>query len=160
MGARRPPHGAGGGVERLTLAGAARRWGLGDPQVRIGTLVGVAGGAVPLLLGPLKLGSQIPDPNENVYRLFMSFYALVFPAYVWLCMIPARGSRTADPTRRTLAVLAAVVLIAGPMFWLAFLGGRMAWALPGLAVVLLGRLFVRPGDAAATIAPATLGAGS
>ena len=29
-----------------------------------------------------------------IYRLFMAFYGLVFPAYVWLCMLPTREGET------------------------------------------------------------------
>jgi hypothetical protein len=77
-------------------------------------------------------------PDEVVYRLFMSFYALVFPAYVWLCVIPLRGN--AKPSKRMLAVFATAVIVAAPMFAIAFLGNRMVWLLPGLIVVLLARL--------------------
>ena len=30
--------------------------------------------------------------DELVYRMFMGFYGLIFPAYVWLCLIPGRGA--------------------------------------------------------------------
>jgi hypothetical protein len=77
--------------------------------------------------------------GELVYRLFMAFYGLVFPAYVWLCMVPGRG-KVAAPDRGKLAVLAIAVVVAAPMFWMGFIAGRMFWLLPGLAVVLLARL--------------------
>ena len=79
---------------------------------------------------------------ELVYRLFMSCYGLIFPAYVWLCMLPRRdGSR---PTRRDLLVLATVVILVSPLYWIAFIEGKMAWMLPAVAGVLVARLFIRP----------------
>jgi hypothetical protein len=81
------------------------------------------------------------DAGELIYRCFMGFYALVFPAYVWLCIIPGRGA--APPTKRHLLVFASAVLIALPMFWIGFIHQRLIWLLPGLLVVLLARLAVR-----------------
>jgi hypothetical protein len=78
--------------------------------------------------------------GESIYRLFMGFYSLLFPAYVWLCMI---GSPARSPSKRAVIVFLAAVVIASPMFWLGFIDGRMVWLLPGLAVVLLARLALR-----------------
>lgn len=72
---------------------------------------------------------------EGGYRIFMAFYGLIFPAYVWICMIPGRGMQA--PTKSGLFAWGIAVLIAGPMFWLAFIEGKMIWLLPGLGVVLL-----------------------
>ncbi|MDB5331074.1 MAG: hypothetical protein JWP03_2225, partial [Phycisphaerales bacterium] len=69
----------------------------------------------------------------------MALYGLVFPAYVWLCMVPGRG-KVAAPDRGKLAVLAIAVVVAAPMFWMGFIAGRMFWLSPGLAVVLLARV--------------------
>jgi hypothetical protein len=77
--------------------------------------------------------------GETIYRGFMGSYALVFPAYVWLCMI---GSPTRPPTTRALVVLVVSVVFTVPCFWLGFIEGRMIWLLPGLGIVLLARLFV------------------
>lgn len=79
------------------------------------------------------------EAGETIYRLFMGFYGLVFPAYVWLCMIP---SPRAKPSRRSVVVFVAAVAVAAPMFWMGFIEGRMIWLLPGLAVVLLARCAV------------------
>src|SRR5205085_10745031 len=80
------------------------------------------------------------NSGEVVYRLFLAFYGLVFPAYVWLCMIPGRG-RVA-PTRRQWVVWGVSVVVAAPMFWMGFIERKMIWLLPGLAVALLARLLV------------------
>lgn len=78
--------------------------------------------------------------DEVVYRMFMGFYGLVFPAYVWLCMIPGRGRL--KPTRWQLTVFASAVLIALPMFWMGFILQRLIWLLPGVGVVVIARVFV------------------
>jgi hypothetical protein len=78
--------------------------------------------------------------GELVYRLFMGFYGLVFPAYVWLCVVPTR--RGAPLTAGAVAVFAMAVVIAAPAFWLAFVEGRMAWVAPAVGIVLLARLLV------------------
>ena len=79
--------------------------------------------------------------GELIYRSFMGMYGLVFPAYVWICMLPSRGA--AGPTRRNLLVCAGAVLVALPMFWMGFIERQTLWLLPGVAVVLLARLFAR-----------------
>jgi hypothetical protein len=82
------------------------------------------------ILSHLSLG-------EIAYRGFMAFYGLVFPAYVWICMI---GRDAWAGQRRTWMT---AVLIAAPMYWLGFVQRQMIWLVPGLAVVLLAKL-VRP----------------
>jgi hypothetical protein len=81
--------------------------------------------------------------GELVYRLFMSFYGLVFPAYAWVCMLPSWRNPT-GPTQRQLIVFGAAVLLASPFYAIAFLGQRMPWALAGVLIVFLAR-FVVPG---------------
>jgi hypothetical protein len=82
-------------------------------------------------------------PGEVVYRLFMSFYGLIFPAYVWLCMIPVRGeAETRRPTRTKLTVFAVAVLLAAPCYWMGFIERQTWWLGPGLGIVLVARLFV------------------
>lgn len=78
---------------------------------------------------------------EGSYRVFMGFYGLAFPAYVWICMIPTWRSPL-RPSRRSLIVCAVAIVIASPMFWLGFIDGRTRWLLPGIAVVLAARLLV------------------
>jgi hypothetical protein len=79
------------------------------------------------------------NSGEFVYRLFMAFYALVFPTYVWLYMIPASKVGAVSNGHKHV-VFAAAILAATPMFWLGFIENRMIWLVPGLAVVLLSRL--------------------
>lgn len=80
---------------------------------------------------------------EVVYRCFMGCYGLVFPAYVWIVMIPGRNAGEPGFMRRALRVWALSVGIAAPMFWMGFVAGREVWLAPGIGVVLLARLFAR-----------------
>lgn len=85
--------------------------------------------------------------GEVGYRLFLGFYGLVFPAYVWICMIPPRrGAAIAMKSR--IAVYVIAVVVAAPMFYLGFIGNRMVWLVPGIAVVLAARLLTSKGRAA------------
>jgi hypothetical protein len=77
--------------------------------------------------------------GEMIYRLFMGCYGLLFPAYVWLCMIPT-WRNPAKPSPRSLTVFAGSVVVAAPFYWVGFIVGNMPWAIPGVAIVLLSRL--------------------
>lgn len=74
--------------------------------------------------------------TEIVYRGFMSFYGLIFPAYVWLCMLPLGTTRT---PRRVWTFVAAVVL-ASPFYWMGFIERETIWLVPGVAIVLFAKL--------------------
>ncbi len=107
-------------------------------------MVMLAGAAMVLgLVHPELPGVGEMSGAEVVYRCFMAFYGLVFPAYVWLVMIPRDGTDAPGFMRRALRVWALSVGIAAPMFWMGFIGGREIWLAPGIAVVLLARLFAR-----------------
>jgi hypothetical protein len=111
------------------------------------------GGAVLLLAGVLVvLKNQHLEPpglqqddgllerqmsgGEFMYRMFMSFYGLVFPAYVWVCVIPWRKDRGTG--WGALIACAIVVLVAAPFFWIGFMLERMFWLLPAVGIVLVG----------------------
>ncbi|MFM9959061.1 MAG: hypothetical protein ACKVZJ_13430 [Phycisphaerales bacterium] len=71
------------------------------------------------------------------YELFMSFYALVFPAYVWIVVIE-RGM-----TRATrLTTYAAALALASPCMWLGYIQQHYVWLLPGVAIPVLLPLIV------------------
>jgi len=84
--------------------------------------------------------------GEIVYRCFLGFYALVFPAYVWLRVVPRRRSGL----RLALAVLAAA-----PMFWLGFVERLGVWLLPGVLIPVAAKwIFTpRPGEPRADLPP-------
>jgi hypothetical protein len=94
----------------------------------------------------LRRGAVVDSMHagELIYRLFMGFYGLVFPAYVWLVMLPTRR-QAQQPARQHLLVFAAVVVLAMPFYWLGFMQQQTIWLVPGLAVVLLGRVLA-PGS--------------
>ena len=83
-------------------------------------------------------------PGQIYYRMFMSFYGLLLPAYVWICMVPLPGRPAPGPTKRSLTVLAVALAIATPMYWLGFLVDYWVWILVGVGVLLAARAFVRP----------------
>ena len=68
--------------------------------------------------------------GEIIYRVFLGFYGLVFPAYVWLRMFPPR---------RSLLRVGTVILIAAPLFWLGFADERMGFMAPGVLIVVLAK---------------------
>lgn len=81
---------------------------------------------------------------EFIYRGFMAFYGLGFPAYVWLCVFPTRDGHT-GPRPDKLVVLTIALMLGLPCFALAFIDKQTAWLGPGLAVVLLARLALPQG---------------
>lgn len=103
--------------------------------------VGVAMG-VGVALAPAGFRHGGLAAGEVVYRGFMGFYGLVFPAYVWLCVLPRRGERSAAPTRGRLMLLAAVIALASPAYWMGFIERETWWLLPGVGLVLAARLLI------------------
>lgn len=83
--------------------------------------------------------------GEAIYRIFMGFYGLVFPTYVWLFIVPLKGF-TPSINRRSLLIAAAAVIFALPCFWQGFIAGKMLWLWPGVAIVLASRLMLKPAN--------------
>jgi hypothetical protein len=75
------------------------------------------------------------DCGEFVYRVFMGFYGLIFPAYACVCMIPL--SRPARPRWTRIMHFIAAVIGAMPFYFRGFVAGDFIWLLPGVGVVLL-----------------------
>ena len=122
------------GIHTASAIDRGMKWGLG-------VLVAIAVGAAAAWWanGTVYRGEMLS--GELVYRLFMSFYGLVFPAYGWACMLPSWRNPN-KPTARQVIVFAVAVVLAAPFYAMAFLGGQMAWAIPGVAIVLLSRIAV------------------
>jgi hypothetical protein len=78
------------------------------------------------------------DGGEAGYWLFMSFYSIFFPAYVWLFILPRAKPLILD--RRTLLILIPLLLITATLFWIAMLHRQMWLLAPGLLILLLARL--------------------
>lgn len=110
-------------------------------------LVAAAAGSAASSLGPdLPMGLAPPNGDTYAwYRLFMSFYGLVFPAYVWLVLMPTWSRGT--PTRRHWGVLGMALACAASCYWLGFMEGRTLWLIPGVAAVLLSRGMIPRGGA-------------
>ncbi|MFT3788352.1 MAG: hypothetical protein QM770_19640 [Tepidisphaeraceae bacterium] len=80
--------------------------------------------------GPMEIG-------EVCYRTFMSFYGLLAPAYVWICVWPGRGYT--KPNTRAWTILALACTAAAPFFWISFMNAAMGWVLIGIAIVIGAR---------------------
>jgi hypothetical protein len=87
--------------------------------------------------GHTSAGGKWLGANEIGYRLFMAFYGLVTPAYVWNVLMPWRKGRSTDKQRWVAFVAAAV--LATPGFWLGFVEQQMIWLLAGVGVILVSR---------------------
>jgi len=116
------------------------------------TTIAIAGVAIVSFVLPLD-APWIDNPSlahmgsgEVLYRIFLSFYGLLFPAYVWLCMIPTPDGHAglAGPRGRHKGiVLLLTVVLAAPLYWRGFLQLQEVFLAPGLLLVLLARLLVR-----------------
>jgi len=69
--------------------------------------------------------------GEVFYRCFMGFYALYFPAYLYLCIIPPRT---------TPLIYIILMLLTTPLFFAAFILNHMPLLFPALAIILLAKL--------------------
>jgi hypothetical protein len=75
--------------------------------------------------------------GEWLYRLFMAFYGLFFPAYVWLRIVPANRFHHRHPvTWKTFALLSLAAL---PFYYLGFIEAKPWCLIPGVLLLLLGR---------------------
>lgn len=106
----------------------------------------VSAGVVTLLAGAvaligLSVNANISPGFETGYRIFLSAYGLLFPAYVWLVMMPLWG-RDESPTSRHVLVWLVASGVAAPAFWMGFMQHREWWLVPGLLVVLVARGFI------------------
>lgn len=126
-----------------------------DPRARTpmtAVLTGVMLGLTPstALAGRVLSGTALEPLTtmDGIYRAFMAFYGLLFPALLWTWSASRRDDR-----RTTLAALFCVGL-AAPMFWTGFLEGRWFWLAPGLLIALSAPALARvlPGPVGAVSA--------
>ena len=100
--------------------------------------------AIGLAIGFLLIDSDsisrygITEP-EVLYRCLLLFYGLVFPAYVWLCMLPTWNCTS---QRARLRVWVCTVIVSLPMSYLGFVAGQSVWILGALAVLLFSRVVI------------------
>ncbi|MCB9838887.1 MAG: hypothetical protein H6813_06070 [Phycisphaeraceae bacterium] len=100
--------------------------------------------ALTLLLSVVALGAawlSYTGLGQPMYELFLAPYALVFPAYAWIVMVPHRGlTRGADwaATRGArLAVFVVAVAAASPLLWMGAVGEPKRWLLAGVGAVVV-----------------------
>lgn len=94
------------------------------------------------------------DVPEIGYRIFMGFYGLIFPTYVWLFCFRHDG----PPSRRGWVIYALVVTLALPFFAYGFLWSDLIWCGVGMVPVLAAKAFVRgpgPHQPAGVASPAS-----
>lgn len=131
-------------MEPCGVSGSAGRLSAVGPGVRALSLALVAGLVLAAVLGAiLNAAPDLWRPGYSYrrlsYELFMSLYALVFPAYVWIVMIE-RGLGTRD----RMALWVCAVVVASGCFWQGYVMQQHGWLLPGVGVVVvmpwIGRL--------------------
>jgi hypothetical protein len=121
----------------------------GPTYIGASVAVGIFMGVAALAVG--RVGSH--DAGEMIYRVFLSFYGLVFPAYAWICLLPSLEKPVA-PTASRLRTTAAAIALASPMYALGFLLGHPLWLIPGVGIVILSRLAFWQKGATGPIMPA------
>ena len=77
--------------------------------------------------------------GEIVYRCLLTFYGLVFPAYILYRVL--RSHSTQIPLQRWMMWLA--IGVASPMFWMGFIERQSIWLGPGFVVVLCGAFVLK-----------------
>jgi hypothetical protein len=83
-----------------------------------------------LIAGLLPAGLlMFAGERETTYRVFLAFYGLLFPAYLWI----------GPTTRRGVWVTLVACALAAPMYWMGFIDNRMVWLLPAVAILLIAR---------------------
>ncbi|MEM9167151.1 MAG: hypothetical protein AAGB48_09025 [Planctomycetota bacterium] len=107
-------------------------------------LLAVAAGFGAAFAAELRLFDMAP--GEVIYRIFLSFYGLVFPAYLWLNGIDLKHRGLRRPTERSLRVTAIAIAVALPFYAAGFLLRIEPWLVPGVLVVLGAKLFTGPPD--------------
>ncbi len=111
----------------------------------------VAGIAAAMAAFSFSLGSPVVadagmPAGEVVYRVFMAFYGLVFPAYVWICTIPTRDGHAGlagKAGKRKILLWCMAVGVASMFYWKGFIERQDSLLIPGLLLVLLHRLPAR-----------------
>lgn len=138
--------------ERHRRLGAKRTqtsWaGIGLILVAIlGWLIGKQSGSERFLFDSLNMIS-----GEIIYRLFLTFYGLIFPTYVYLNIWDVRQRALRRHTRRSLTVTLIAIAIASPFFFMGFFVRDERYIPFGVAILLAAKLFTGRDDRPAPIA--------
>ncbi|MEM6459304.1 MAG: hypothetical protein AAF710_07945 [Planctomycetota bacterium] len=124
------------------LVHGRERFGGGEGR-RVGGFAGLLVATVALGMWA-STGPALPDGltlGEVVYRLFLLAYGAVFPAYVLICMVPARRPGGTDAARRR-RVFVLTSCVAYPLGAMGFIVGPAWWLLGLYAAIVGGRLVV------------------
>lgn len=108
----------------------SRTWLLCVP---LAAVIGIALGVLTITQAGVEIGGMAI--GEVSYRAFLGLYGLVFPAWLILTI----GNRP-PLSARTLGALAGICIVAAPFFTYGFIWLEEVWLIPGVAIVLLGRL--------------------
>jgi hypothetical protein len=84
--------------------------------------------------------------GEFTYRLFLTFYALIFPTYVYLNVWDVRRRTLRRRTTQSMRVTLIAILLAAPFFFMGFIVLDEIFIVPGIAFLLLAKLFTGPDD--------------
>jgi hypothetical protein len=76
------------------------------------------------------------DGGEGCYWLFMGFYAIAFPAYVWLFMLSRR------PIKHPLPALIVTSVICAALLWIGIIHRQMFLLVPAVAILIASRWLV------------------
>jgi hypothetical protein len=126
----------------------------GEPAARVGhrdglSLAAFATGLI-AAVAALRLPTLRADMTnwELFYRCFMSFYGLVFPAYVWIIAWPFQR-RAGVVTMPRVAIMDGAVVAAAPFYWIGFIDRESNWLYGGVGIVLVAGIIARllPGPA-------------
>ncbi|GIW78012.1 MAG: hypothetical protein KatS3mg104_3075 [Phycisphaerae bacterium] len=103
------------------------------PEVWAGTGLALGAGFLAAMSGMLAEQTGLHysglDLDEILYRSYLVFYGLVFPAYAVV--------RSENPVRRW-QVVGILTLVALPFYVQAFIHRQMAWAIVGVLIVVIG----------------------
>ncbi len=77
------------------------------------------------------------EPAEFAYRGFLSFYGLIFPAYILLVMLGGASMRAFFVTGTLAAPFLALASFGGARGW------SIAWSLPGVTIIIIGFFIAR-----------------
>lgn len=115
------------------------RWRVAGPAAAV-LLFAVS--SVVVRMAPASVPGLSMSASEVGYRVFMAFYGLVFPAYVWACVAPTFRAPTA-PSRAQVLGASLAIGIAAPFYAIGFIGLRSLWLIPGVLIVLASRPLAR-----------------
>lgn len=126
---------------RASLEEAEQRDDVANYRAALGAALalGLAGGMIAYFARAQDLHYAGLAVGEIVYRIFLSFYGLIAPAYVlsskWL-RTPTRVGSDQSPQGSAWKTTFLIVGVALPFYWLAFVERQMWFAIIGVALVV------------------------